>query len=299
MHTDNKTQLPLVIYDCFTNQRFGGNIGGIVMNAGALQTDQMQSIAREINAAVTGFVTDQNGSEITVRFFMPGAEIAMCGHVAVGLFTHLYAQDQAITDYTMKANAGDIKLRINACDGGLPNVMMQLSAPTAHDNAVDLNALSAALGLPSSSIGVRAPIGIADAGLKHICVHLADLSDVQGLTPDFQKLGDVCRASDVHTVACFSMETDNAENTLHIRDFCPALGVDEVPASGTTNAALTGYLLEHGLIPTQSHRILAEQGSEIGRPSLICSEIIVRDSKIKELWVGGQAVASIQGMLLG
>ncbi len=298
MHTDNKTQLPLVIYDCFTNQRFGGNIGGIVLDAGALQTDQMQSIAREINAPVTGFVTEQNHSEISVRFFMPGAEIAMCGHVAVGLFTHLYAQDQKITDYIMKAGAGDIKLRINASDGGLPNVMMQLSTPTAPDGAVDLNALSAALGIPPSSIGIRAPVGIAEAGLKHICVHLAGLSDVQGLTPDFQKLGDVCRASDVHTVACFSMETENAENTLHVRDFCPALGVDEVPASGTTNAALTGYLLQHGFIAAKSQKILAEQGSEIGRPSLICSEIMVQDGKIDELWVGGQAVASIKGVLI-
>jgi len=298
MHTDNKTQLPLVIYDCLTNQRFGGNIGGIVLDAGALQTDQMQSIAREINAPVTGFVTEQNHSEISVRFFMPGAEIAMCGHVAVGLFTHLYAQDQNITDYIMKAGAGDIKLRINASDGGLPNVMMQLSTPTAPDGAVDLNALSAALGIPPSSIGIRAPVGIAEAGLKHICVHLAGLSDVQCLTPDFQKLGDVCRASDVHTVACFSMETENAENTLHVRDFCPALGVDEVPASGTTNAALTGYLLQHGFIAAKSQKILAEQGSEIGRPSLICSEIMVQDGKIDELWVGGQAVASIKGVLI-
>ncbi len=299
MHTDSKTQLPIVIYDCFTNQRFGGNIGGIVLDAGALQTDQMQSIAREINAAVTGFVTDQNGSEITVRFFMPGAEIAMCGHVAVGLFTHFYTQDQTITDYIMKASAGDINLRIDAGDGGLPNVMMQLSAPTAPDGAIDLNALSAALGIPPSSISLRAPVGIADAGLKHICIHLADLSDVQNLTPDFQKLGDVCRASDVHTVVCFSMDTENAGNTLHVRDFCPALGVNEVPASGTTNAALTGHLLQHGFIAAESQKILAEQGSEIGRPSLICSEIMVRDGKIDELWVGGQAVASIKGELLG
>ena len=33
-----------------------------------------------------------------------------------------------------------------------------------------------------------APVDIADAGLKHLCVHLADQSEVQALTPDFQKL---------------------------------------------------------------------------------------------------------------
>ncbi len=299
MNAENKNQLPLVIYDCFSNQQFGGNVGGIVLDAGALETDHMQRIAREINAAVTGFVTDQNGAEVTARFFMPRAEIAMCGHVVVGLFTHYYKQDQTITEYVLKANSGDVNVRIEAVDRDLPNVMMQLSAPSAPSGEIDQKALSSALGLAQSAIGTRAPVGIADAGLKHICVHLADLSAVQGLTPDFQKLGDVCRASDVHTVACFSMEAEDAGNTLHIRDFCPALGVDEVPASGTTNAALTGYLLQHGFIPSQSQKVLAEQGSELGRPSLICSQIMVQNGEIEELWVGGQAVASIQGVLLG
>lgn len=296
--TKNVNGLPLFIYDCFSNQKFGGNVGGIVMNAGGLETDHMHRIAREINAPVTGFITQQNGSEISARFFMPGAEIAMCGHVVVGLFTHLYAQDQTVTDYTLKASAGDIKIRIDASGGGLANVMMQLSAPSEPDGVVDLDALSSALAVPASLLETNAPVGKADAGLKHICVQFNALSEVQNLTPDFAKLADVCRASDVHTVACFSMETEDTNNSLHVRDFCPALGVDEVPASGTTNAALAGYLVQHGLIVAQSQVILAEQGSEIGRPSKICSQITVEDDEIKELWVGGQAVASIQGVLM-
>jgi PhzF family phenazine biosynthesis protein len=128
-------------------------------------------------------------------------------------------------------------------------------------------------------------------------VHFASLSEVQALAPDFQKLAEVSRANGVHTVACFSMETEDAQNTLHLRDFCPALGADEVPASGTTNGAMTGYLMRHGFVPSQTGQILAEQGSEIGRPSLICNEIEVKQNQISDLWVGGQAVASIKGVL--
>ncbi len=296
--TKNVKGLPLFIYDCFSNQKLGGNVGGIVLNASALETDHMQRIAREINAPVTGFITEQKGSEISARFFMPGAEIAMCGHVVVGLFTHLYLQDQSVTSYTLKALAGNIKLRIDVSDGDLPNVMMQLSSPSEPDGDIDLDALSSALGVPISLLKTNAPVGKADAGLKHICVQFDGLSDVQNLTPDFAKLTDVCRKSDVHTVACFSMNTEDAGNTLHVRDFCPALGVDEVPASGTTNAALAGFLVQHGLIAAKSQTILAEQGSEIGRPSKIFSQVIVKDNKITELWVGGQAVASIQGELM-
>ena len=97
--------------------------------------------------------------------------------------------------------------------------------------------------------------------------------------------------------ARFSMETDDAKNTLHLRGFCPALGADEVPASGTTNGAMPGYLMRCGFIKPQSQQILVEQGSEIGRASVIYNEIKVEQGQISDLWVGGQAVASIRGAL--
>ncbi len=300
MPRSDQNELPLVIYDCFTDKRFGGNVGGVVLNAGALETEQMQKIAREINAAVTGFVTNQNGNEVSVRFFMPGAEIAMCGHVTVGLFSHLAKEgpsNSAISNYVMKAPAGDVQVSVDASDNSPPNVMMQLSVPTQIPCSVDVAALAAALGVPERDIGSRAAVEVADAGLKHLFVHFETLAEVEALAPDFQALTDVSNENGVQTIACFSMETAEASNTLHIRDFCPAVGVDEVPASGTTNGALAGYLLRHAFIPNKSQRILAEQGAEIGRPSLVRCEIDVQDRQIKTLRVGGQAVASIKGIL--
>ena len=298
MTNTSETELPIVLYDCFSNQRFGGNVGGIVLDAANLCSIQMQKIAREINAPVTGFVTGKEGHEISVRFFMPGAEIAMCGHVAVGLFSHFAGNNDGIKDFVMKASAGDVKVQVTTKSGTLPNVMMQLSPPTMIQNDVDLVALADALGVAGSSIGTRAAVAGADAGLKHLFVHLESLAEVENLSPDFQKLTQVSKDNNVQTIACFSMETVDAANTLHIRDFCPAVGVDEVPASGTTNGALAGYLLEHGFIAKEDQQILAEQGQEIGRPSLICSEINILEGKIGTLKVGGQAVISVRGTLI-
>jgi len=296
--SQNQTsQLPIVIYDCFSNTRFGGNVGGIVLEASALDRAQMQKIAREINAPVTGFVTGHSGNDITVRFFMPGAEIAMCGHVTVGLFSHFAPTEQGVSEFTMKAPAGDVPVQVTRNGAASPNVMMQLSPPKAMETNVDLAALADALGVAQDAIATRAPVGGADAGLKHLFVHFPTLAEVAGLTPDFAKLTQLSHDNGVQTVACFSMETAEAGNTLHIRDFCPAVGVDEVPASGTTNGALAGYLVEHGFVDAQDQQILAEQGAEIGRPSLICSEIKVADGKVATLRVGGQAVASISGAI--
>ena len=297
MDVSDPKGLQVALYDCFTDQRFGGNIGGIVFNASNLETRQMMQIAREINAAVTGFVTGHIGNEVTIRFFMPGAEIAMCGHVTVGLFTHFAALQPDVSDFVMKAPAGDIAVRVSRIGATAPSVMMNLSLPKPITGDVDLAALADALGIAQSALETRAPVAAADAGLKHLFVHLETLAEVQALTPDFQKLKDVSAANNVQTIGCFSMEAEAADATLHIRDFCPAVGVNEVPASGTTNGALAGYLVANGLIPASSQQISAEQGAEIGRPSRVMSEIAVEDGQVSDLWVGGQAVASLTGQL--
>jgi len=293
----------MALYDCFSNRRFGGNVGGIVFDSASLDTAHMQQIAREINAPVTGFVMEENKNRVSVRFFMPTTEIAMCGHVTVGLFTHLHEESlkagHGEHNYVMQAPVGDVNIRVDEQEACLPTVMMQLTVPSISTSEVDLDALSSALGIPSSSIATRVPVGIADAGLKHLLVHLASLSEVQNMAPDFQKLTEISRHHGVQTVACFSMQTEDPENTLHVRDFCPAVGVDEVPASGTTNGALAGYLIKHSLVPAEDQRIWAEQGSEIGRASRVCSEIQVQDNELTGLMVGGQAVASIKGILSG
>ena len=297
MNVQDPKGLPIALYDCFTDQRYGGNVGGIVFDAGNLETSQMMQIAREINAAVTGFVTDQSGNEVTIRFFMPGAEIAMCGHVTVGLFTHFAALQPDNSDFVMKAPAGDISVRVSRSGRAAARIMMNLSVPKPITGDVDLTALADALGTPQSTLATRAPVSAADAGLKHLFVHFETLAEVQALTPDFQKLKDVSTSNNLHTIGCFSMQTEAADATLHIRDFCPAVGVNEVPASGTTNGALAGYLVANGFIAASTQKISAEQGAEIGRPSRVFSDITVEGGQISDLWVGGQAVVSLEGNL--
>ncbi|MCK4712851.1 MAG: PhzF family phenazine biosynthesis protein [Marinosulfonomonas sp.] len=46
MTSTEQKELPIMIYDCFSSRRFGGNVGGIVLDAQALETEQMQQTAR-------------------------------------------------------------------------------------------------------------------------------------------------------------------------------------------------------------------------------------------------------------
>ena len=292
--------LPVLVYDCFSDTRFGGNVGGLVLNANDLSAEMMQNIAREINAPVTGFVTGQDGRDVTIRFFMPAAEIAMCGHVTIGLFSYL-SEEGGFDDgaFTMNAPAGAVKVKVTKNRDTPPNVFMEVGLPKLKASEVCEQDLAEALGLKVEDLGTLNPLETAEAGLNHLFVQLENLEAVRDLAPDFRKLTDVSNTCGVNTVACFSMETTEAHNTIHIRDFCPAVGADEVPASGTTNGALMGYLVRHGLVPAGAQTVLAEQGAELGRPSLIRCEITSADGVLTSVQVGGQAVASLKGTVSG
>ena len=117
------------------------------------------------------------------------------------------------------------------------------------------------------------------------------------IAPDFGAIVDFCHAQDLETVAVFCRETERPSNTVHVRDFCPAVGVAESAAAGTTNAALSCYLLRHGLIDRTQEMLVveAEQGIELGRPSSIQSVLRQRDGVIDRLQVGGVATRVIDG----
>jgi PhzF family phenazine biosynthesis protein len=98
----------------------------------------------------------------------------------------------------------------------------------------------------------------------------------------------------------FCTEVEQPDHKLHVRDFCPAVGVPESAAAGTTNSALTSYLVRHGIVrPDGDGKIViqAEQGHEIGRPSSIRSVVSINDDSITRLQVGGVATRVMDGQL--
>ena len=129
---------------------------------------------------------------------------------------------------------------------------------------------------------------------------MRDLNAMQDLQPDFLALAKFCVTNGLETVAAFSTEVVDASCHLHVRDFCPAVGVAESAAAGTTNAALSAYLLRHGSVQADVGRnvlVRAEQGMELGRPSNIATRIKTKDDHITPLQVGGVASRVIEGSL--
>ena len=286
---------PMRVYDCFTERRFGGNLGGVVYECGDLDQSAMQAMAREIGAPVTGFVTASGGESLDIRFFMPAGEIAMCGHVTIGLFTDLQAAGQTGIR-RMNTGAGPVPVTVTP-GAGAPLVMLDMGLPDAGTVIGDRAVAARALGLPVERLHPDLPLATGSGGLAHLFVPVADALALVEITPDFTALTALSRAHSVATVMPFALAPGDEGPAVTCRDFCPAVGVNEVPASGTTNSALAGYLATHGCLGRSDGtlRIRARQGTEMGRPSVIQTEIHLAAGRITALAVGGQAVLSHRG----
>jgi PhzF family phenazine biosynthesis protein len=74
------------ITDVFAENPLQGNQLATFFDFGALETGQMQRIAREINFSETTFITsrEENNGGYDVRIFTPNEEIPFAGHPTLG-----------------------------------------------------------------------------------------------------------------------------------------------------------------------------------------------------------------------
>jgi PhzF family phenazine biosynthesis protein len=297
--------IDVTLLDAFSNRLFGGNVAGVVVDAEGLSDDDMRLVAREIAAPVTGFAWTRGPGAFEARFFTPGQEIGACGHVTVGLFS-LLSQDGRLAgegdaiEASLKTKAGQARIEVRRLDGEADLVMLQQNQPAFRPCALGRPEVAGALGISGEDIEPGLPLEMASTGLSHLFVPVRDLATVAALRPDMRGLADLSGELGVDTVDVFALETVEPGRDVHSRDFCPAVGVPEAPASGTTNGALTCYLVRNGVAraePNGAVTVLAEQGYEMGRPSLIRSEARVQDWEILEIAVGGTAVRSLEGRI--
>ncbi len=301
-------ELPVALYDAFTDEPYRGNVAGVVQLEGSLSEVCLREIAAELNAPTTGFVRHLSSSELEIRFFTPIQEIPLCGHVIVGAISASVDQKRILTDgegrasVSVQTNAGEILVTINRETDARPQVFMRQHRSMFRE--VDTcceESIALALGVPSDTFESALPLAIGSTGLSHLFVPMRGLSGIAAVRADASRLIEVSRCLEVDTIAPFTLETAGTGSQVHCRDFVAACGGLEESGSGTTNCALSCYLIKNGIVATNgqspSVTIVAEQGFEMGRPSKIESKIYCHDHKVVEAWVGGIAVCSLTGAL--
>ena len=296
---------PFALYDAFSARAFGGSQAAVVTDAAAIDSAQRQQIAREIGMPATAFVDEIGADWIRAQFMSTVMELPMCGHGTICLFTRLLESGLLMLDDN---DAGSVQLRLPKTTATVSlhrrsdarhQVMLDIKPPTFAPPPSHLGTLLTLLGLDADALDNELPLETARGDFIHLVVPLAGLAAMRAIKPDFNGMIAFCRANGIETIAVFCREVENTANSIHVRDFCPAVGVSESAAAGTTNAALTSYLVRHGLVSSNADRISlnAEQGLELGRPSSIQSLVTLAKSKIARLQVGGVATKVFDGQI--
>ncbi|WP_120499566.1 PhzF family phenazine biosynthesis protein [Roseovarius sp. EL26] len=298
--------LPFAMYDAFTDVPYSGSQAAIVLNAGQLSTENRMRIARQIGVPATSFVDRIEGTTVSLQFFSTVMELPMCGHGTLCLITRLVDLDLLPCDSddwhnaTLDLPKGKATVKYRRNTNGRIEVMLDVATATFAPAALDMDRLATLLGITPDDYSSSLPAEVASADFIHLCLPLRDLDAMNRLQPDFAGLAAFCIENGLETVAAFSTDVIAVDRHLHVRDFCPAVGVSESAAAGTTNAALAAYLFRNNLVKPEGadlFEIRAEQGLKLGRPSQITSRIMVSDGDITRLQVGGIATRVIEGKL--
>ncbi|MBM4185534.1 MAG: PhzF family phenazine biosynthesis protein [Gemmatimonadetes bacterium] len=300
-------RLPYHTLDVFTREAFGGNQLGVFPDTAHLPTALMQHIAGEMNLSETVFLgpPERAGATARVRIFTPKVEIPFAGHPTVGtaLFLAARLQPSAIVrDHArlvLDENIGLVPVDVRF-EGGRP-VFAQLTTaqlPEHRPSPHSATELAAMIGVEAADVCPEGfPAQLVSCGLPYYIVPVRSLDAVRRARLDSGVWGRLLEGTWAHHVYVICMDAEGAEADVHVRMFAPGSGVPEDPATGSAAAALGGYLAALDGRHTGTLKWVAEQGIEMGRPSLLHIEADRTGGTTTAIRVGGHAVAVSEGVM--
>lgn len=291
---------PFCIVDVFAEEKYTGNQLAVFTDAAALSPTEMQKIAREMNYSETTFILSREPRQdgYDVRIFTPQKEIPFAGHPTLG--TAFVIQQKIIhkpvEEVVLNLKVGQIPVSFGYKESQADILRMKQIEPT-FGRSVDVRSISQALSIDESKIDDRFPIEEVSTGLPALIVPLKDLSSLKQIQVVKDRCFDLINDISAKLILVFSSETHSQENDLSVRVFADYYGVPEDPATGSANGCLAGYLVRHRYLGDTRVNIRAEQGYEIGRPSLLFLKAEEKGGKIS-ISVGGKVIQIAEGVFV-
>ena len=274
--------------NAFARAGRGGNPAGVVIDTDGLDETSMQKVAAGVGLSETAFVQKSAAADFKIRFFTPAAEVDLCGHATIAVFSLLFGLRRIQPGkFRQETKAGILGVEVQA-DG---TVFMEQTLPV-FENAVDRGEVAGSLGIEIDSLAPDMPVQIVSTGLRDIMVPLVSLRALSNIEPDFKKITKISRRYGAVGYHAFSLETKH-NSTAHCRNFAPLYGIPEEAATGTSSGALACYLFRRGKIAEgQARKLVFEQGYGMGRPSEILVRLDIKKKAVTGVHVGGKATAA-------
>ncbi|MDQ3419923.1 MAG: PhzF family phenazine biosynthesis protein [Acidobacteriota bacterium] len=291
--------------DVFTSKPFEGNQLAVFPDPGALSTETMQTIAREMNFSESTFIyPPEKGGDVRMRIFTPGEELPIAGHPTIGS-TFALAIEGTIArgreGFVFELGVGPTPVSLEWEKAGLSFAWMTQPLPTFGTVLNDRAAMATALGIDEGALATGLPIQIVSCGVPFLFVPIAARAAVDTVAIDRRALVRACQAAGINELPVFLFSTAAGadEATVYSRMLAPGFGIAEDPATGGASGPLGSYLLRHRVVhPSAADKILSLQGAAMGRPSLIHIAIEGQPDRITRVRVGGRSVLVGRGELM-
>lgn len=299
MHLDYYT------LDVFTEKRFGGNPLAVVVNAAALSSEQMQTIAREFNYSETTFVLppEDPDNSANVRIFTPDQELGFAGHPNIG--TAWVLAKHATGDSTtlcFEELAGLVQVDVKFIDD--EPAYAELTTPQTVMYGNELTRVEHQQLLCEALSIDRADLCIsnhyprnASTGLEFHCVELTSLTALSRVQINQEKWRQYTDHSRCFAIHLYTTATERRDIDICCRMFATLGDIREDPATGSANCALAGLLAHLDSKHTGQYSYRIAQGVEMGRPSKLTAKVTKTAGAITQIKIGGTAVPVMRGTI--
>jgi PhzF family phenazine biosynthesis protein len=253
--------------DTFTGDNCKGNPTVVCLVEETLQSNQCLELAKQFHVPVTAFVdlVDKQGDLFPIRYFTTTKEIPACGHATLASAKVLF--DLLKKDEVSFSTAEQVK--IDAKQKG-EVIIMKYPAYSITPFSVSTQLLE--------SLQVKK---IAAAGfcseLETLFIELDSATELRIVQPHYQQL---MKSSDTMKEVVLTSVSDDDRFDYLLRSFCPWIGIDEDPVTGSVHSVLAGYWAK----PFNKSTLNAYQASAEG------GEILI-EAADDHVWIGGRATA--------
>jgi PhzF family phenazine biosynthesis protein len=263
---------PFYIVDAFASEKFRGNPAAVCIINSTFTKNNMQLVARETNLPVTVFVELQKDivSVHPLYYFTTVTEIAACGHTTL-------AAAKVISSLHRVKQLRFITIEDKIINTAITDEMIVMTYPKYETIECTIsNELVESLRLDDYHI-----IGICKE-LETLFIEINKPSILPSIKPDYKRLLQI--NNEIKEIVITSRSDDKRYDYM-LRSFCPWIGIDEDPATGSVHSALAGYWSKK----LSKKNLSAYQASERG------GEVFVTafDDKVK---LGGNAVVIRESM---
>ncbi len=257
-------EIPLFVFDSFTDRLFAGNPAAVCPLDGWLDDDTMLAIAAENNLSETAFFVPENG-HYRLRWFTPEIEVDLCGHATLATAHYLLNEAQSASDEVrFETRSGTLAVRRS---GELLTMDFPVRSldPTPREKKV------------GEALGAE-PEAVFESAGNYLAVFDSERT-IRALAPDTAAV----KGLGVHGII---VTAPGDKVDFVSRYFAPGAGIAEDPVTGSAHCTLTPYWVER----LDKNPLQAEQVSRRGG-RLLC------ELKGDRVHISGSAVLYARGTI--